>query len=314
MKPWSKLNHQHFHDYHKTLSLTYHLLSTIETKYLHPYFIHLFGETACIRGDDVRNQEWKREVLRLTNGIPPSLPNQGFLRPANFDSTLVSVIQAASAIPALTPVLFYLVILGDDSLFEEWATRGKLEMKPDYLGLKNTLKDEPDLKWHVLCYFLRLIRWEWEDRTRLSIQILDLGFKFNASQIRSTWCLFASADTKWRTRLGDYLYYNRLVWHPDLTERSRSAPYDLATFSLLIQELRYSISFPPQNRWYRRFLHEFGDENLTPTEVVRYVLMLQSEFGALAFAVQNNYILLENNGRLFTIGKKKHGLMILKKQ
>lgn len=259
MKPWSRINHQPYRDYHKTLSLTYHLLSTLPPQLVHQYCVHLFGETTCTKGKDGRNIEWKQEVTKLANAIPPlNIPStiQHSIRPANFDHTLVSLFQTINPQPTRTPEIFYLALVGEEPKEED--------VLAFYYALKNICLHENNMKWHVFCYLLRLIRWEWEDRTRLHLQILDLGFKFNAGQIRAIWCCFACFDNKWRQELSNTLYERRYIWHPDLINRTRNAPFDLASFILLIKQLTYKDD----------------QSDFMSSRIM--VLLLQSSFGAVA--------------------------------
>jgi len=132
-------------------------------------------------------------------------------------------------------------------------------------------------------FVLLLIDWEWQDRAKLALQTLDMGFQFTQAHMQTVWCLLASPSPEYRRDIITVLQKRLGLCHPVhiMEERATPAPHDLATFVLFLRGLDFSAHaiFFTGCQWFLDFRKTLGLDLWLHDEIIILLLCIQSGFG-----------------------------------
>ncbi len=196
------------------------MLFTIPKDKIPPFLRDTLGEYICETC----------EVSQVAENLPPI---------EAFES---SIVKALSIVNEEIHIYIYYALVGDDKSFRKWKNKDETL----YFDLKQVI-EEITVTDYILCYLMCIIRWEWKDRSRLSLQVLDLGFTVSKAQASVCWCILANKDDTFKTTFLSLLSTKKRIWHKDILTRSASASVDVATFHQLVRELHFIDIKPPEN-------------------------------------------------------------------
>jgi hypothetical protein len=218
---------------------------------------------------------YSTECHLVSNSFPPL---------SVFEGTIVEKLTAAYKGENRPSCFVHVVCSVKD---KQWTTDHELAF---YQAAVNIVR-EMDMKAPMYEVVMRLIRWEWSDRVRLALQIINLGYKFTEEQSSVCWCVLAMNDELYHTRIIHRLRSKYGLWHDEeeMKLRTRVAPHDLATFLIILHRgwtLREHVVV--EQEWYRTFRDVFAIQNWPFIQVIRLLLCVQSSFGHQA--IQHLYL------------------------
>lgn len=273
MIEWSPNPVIHY-DFHITLPLTTRLLALLKTSHISPLLISIFGSTICGRGDLHHGVHYTIEAREIAAQFPPIsiFPPDSIIH------------KFTKAIPddRYKPVAFILAITGVSGRSVFTASDNVI-----IVAMRQELEDMDPivLQKHIFDMILVLIHWEWEDRSKMALSYMNLGFKFTVVQAKVIWLLMASKNLTFRNEVIHLLRKNRGLWYTveAMNTNCQAAPYDLATFVYFLHSIYYSSSVIEEREWMKKVRIKYHLLDWTTTDVIRYIIcLLATSFGTKA--------------------------------
>jgi hypothetical protein len=228
-KQWSPILSS-YEDFHITLPLTCRFLALVPQQRIPPVLYSIFGDSICKNGNSQRNDLYIREARDVAAQFPSITV---------FTDTIADKITRQINKQVLRPVAFVLGLLSVSGRSELTSEDNAVLVA---IRLQLNKMDDNNIHESLLQVILRLVEWEWKDRSKLALSVLDAGFMFNKSQARVIWLTMALCDVDFVRRgvivklKQVYGFYQSVE---DTLKLTVAAPYDFAVFMMMLQDIEY---------------------------------------------------------------------------
>jgi hypothetical protein len=228
--------------------------------------------------------------------------------------------QRFKALPLLA--YFYLSLVGKGVAFDRWREtwirqtgKAVLASVEAFVAINRIVqsRSDSDMKEWTMAFILRLLQWEWTDRSKLATLVLDLHFRFNVGQKKALWCLLAVQSTEYKDQVNSVIRHWCRVRHANLvSERAKASPVDLATFVLLVQDI-HSTDEPglKSQSWFQSLVDhlELDMETVDVSLFLQWILTIQSAFGYRALRLLGSFKSLTTRQKHWLI-RNQHRLIV----
>jgi hypothetical protein len=281
------------------------MISALPNKYIHPLLRAIFDD--CCLGDRAYSSELSTEVLSLVKGLPredtvyAKTVVESICRSVNEDEKLRVAVQKEAV------SVFYQAVIGHVEIFEEWLKEDparepfRERCRKFFIAIQRKIREKPNIAVQEILFvlFLRLIRWEWEDRLRMFTQILDFPFYVEPG-LGTNICLgFAHYDETFRDQFS-ILIGDKLLRCPpeELSRKMGAMKFDLASFCMALQQMKWTDNkeeeqYRIQNaRFYQAFFQHFSPIETDVMKRLHIMLIFLSNFPKKAFVAMEDYLYL----------------------